>query len=1311
MNDEESKSSIEDVSGTDPSVVAARLPPLTRMGFECPKPKNWQDFQRACVALFREELKDPHAQEYGRHGQKQRGIDILGRRNGDPDHFVGIQCRRVQKPLAEKKIEEDCRAALTIQAGIREIIFATTAPVDTGATDAAISVEKKLRKEGHNVTVALYGWEALQDLIAMHPNASAVFNPALYASATTQQLVTPELVGAFAAQVGQQLAQNLQTGMSFRPVDPGTDEKAAEDPALHAKIDVLRDLFLKDHQTLSAQRLLTELQEATSAVDRPWAAFRLETNLGSIDMELGREQEAAQRFERAFALRPGDSHAVANLALARTIQGRASEAIPLAQHALTMSPRADSAVAYLLQAAARSDWQGDPESLIPDDLKNSLAAAFGLAEFMRRRDLPGWAERTIELYRQHPSSEELKRANGVAVLELAIRHDAMIIGGTPAVSMVQINAAADDVKEVAERFLDIDYKHDHDLRAFISNAAVLLRIAGREKEAEALLVKALGKVPDEPHLTLLLAVIHLARGQQDAALGLLEGTKDPESRMVRAELLANKDPDRALKEVLAVQVPEENARLTRLRFRLIGEIALAAHKQEEIAIAAAGLRTKVGDPFAAELLETRAKLSELGPEAGHQSTQLNALVSRLSPDTDIVTRYDLAYTLMQAGSPASTVTVLEGYIDLNRHSEPGELYLQALAAARHDAEFDLALANAAPELRDHPNLLWTRAARAWNMGDLEAAYSAINKLTEIQPDNAGAALFKIDILARADRITDLAAELDKPLEALDWKRLEDQIRLSGLLAHFGQLDRGIRLAYKLFLSHRDTARAWLSLSSIVLDQGRNLQDKRWDMPAVANHAAIDMTYDDGESRLIIIEPDPELRKLDPDAYEPQHPLVQRLMGAIVGTAVQDDVGRTATVTTLRHKYIARFHVILDDFQKRFPTVAGFRRINIDASTPKGLEPLLNAAKARHDWIEDEQRHYLAGEWPIGLLAYRVGADPIEASAGVVAAGYKLQVATGNHADVQAAGQALIDGAGQGLTLDLAAFWTSWRLQALNALESAFGPIHVPQSVVDRLRTRRDQFDAAISDGIHGAQYQDGMLVMTHIAPDEVRSQRDDIVASLAWLEAHANVCPLIVSDTMPEHLKDEIRSGRSDLFDAIAIATSTGTILISDDLFTRHASGLLTGQQGAWTQMALRVAHEKGAVDFDTYLRWLADLIEGGHSYLGVTGEALAYSAAMDAKNGKVPGRILTLISSAIGGVNAEPRSHLAACMSCLSDWWNDPAAITYRQPATGHLLRQLVRGRKDYREILRTLVNACDRAPGIREYIFGWLRGHFLKV
>jgi hypothetical protein len=136
------------VPGPDFSIRAAQ---------EIPRPKDWQALQRGCVILFQAELQDPHAQEYGRNGQEQRGIDVLGRRNGDPDHFVGIQCRRLATPMKKAKILADCRAAVSIKAGLKEIIFATTCPSDVNATNAAIEVERELRGEGHDLKVVLRG--------------------------------------------------------------------------------------------------------------------------------------------------------------------------------------------------------------------------------------------------------------------------------------------------------------------------------------------------------------------------------------------------------------------------------------------------------------------------------------------------------------------------------------------------------------------------------------------------------------------------------------------------------------------------------------------------------------------------------------------------------------------------------------------------------------------------------------------------------------------------------------------------------------------------------------------------------------------------------------------------------------------------------------------------------------------------------------------------------------------------------------------------------------------------------------------------
>ena len=77
------------------------------------------------------------------------------------------------------------------------------------------------------------------------------------------------------------------------------------------------------------------------------------------------DQEDYRFLPDIEAILAKSSLAPRQLALARTIQGKYQEGIELAKVALNATPRSDQAVSFLLQAAARSGWQGDPEALIP----------------------------------------------------------------------------------------------------------------------------------------------------------------------------------------------------------------------------------------------------------------------------------------------------------------------------------------------------------------------------------------------------------------------------------------------------------------------------------------------------------------------------------------------------------------------------------------------------------------------------------------------------------------------------------------------------------------------------------------------------------------------------------------------------------------------------------------------------------------------------------------------------------------------------------------------------------------------------------
>lgn len=607
----------------------------------------------------------------------------------------------------------------------------------------------------------------------------------------------PEFASQVTAHVFEQIRQ---AGFILTPREIATDS-SDEDPALHARIDVFRDLF-KDHkQLIPAEQGLLSLLRSEALEAKPWARFRFETNLGAIAFELGKESEGIARFEAAYAIRPDNSLAISNLSLVRTLQGCFDEAMELARRALEAEPRTDHAVCYLLQAAACSSWQGTPETLIPADLIGSEPADIGLAEFLRRRNAPGWAERTLELSRRHPETEVFERLKAFAILSLGVNGEGMVIY-PGIVSMADLNTAADNLKALAERYLDIGFANLSELSAHLNNAAASLRLTDRHAECVALLCRGLEKVPLDPVLIRLLASAYAIQGQRKEAIATLESAPDPENQLLQAELISLDKPAVALEALVEIDPAPLKPRLARHRLELIGETALKLGEMEALESAIAALREQFPAEISADLLEFRRELQAgIGQEAVHE--WLLSIAAELPSDADMATRYFLAEEMRNQGLPEDASRLLEDFVDLSRVHPLTTLYLQCLAEARRDQSFRNALASAAPAVREAPAILWTIAVHAWNSDDLDTAFSAAERLVARSPEVAQGRLLKIEILLRQNRLTEVHAELDKPVEALDWRRTEEACRIASLLAHCGYIERAVGFAYRLFLGHRD----------------------------------------------------------------------------------------------------------------------------------------------------------------------------------------------------------------------------------------------------------------------------------------------------------------------------------------------------------------------------------------------------------------------------------------------------------------------------------------------------------------------------
>lgn len=338
---------------------------LERLSVELPKPKDWQALQRNCVVLFRAELNDRNTQEYGRLGQGQNGIDILGRRDGRGDHFVGIQCRRVQKPLRGTDISTDCENALRLEPRLKEIIFATTAPDDAKATDAAMAVEQDLRARGHDIVVTVYGWTGLQSLIAEHDAAYAAFAPWHDGRTARSAEIERALQEALSRVPGLPIAVARSIVEAFG--ETGEDESPGQ-------IERILRRKAEEYQLLKSEIL------KLSAFDQKVAGLR-EQALALID--LGRFDEAELCFSQARDIdrearlkaddvvkqrRASEAETLAATARLAALRGRYQEAVRTCLEAVEVAGGAavSAGASALLLAAAylreEVDRHGEAES-------------------------------------------------------------------------------------------------------------------------------------------------------------------------------------------------------------------------------------------------------------------------------------------------------------------------------------------------------------------------------------------------------------------------------------------------------------------------------------------------------------------------------------------------------------------------------------------------------------------------------------------------------------------------------------------------------------------------------------------------------------------------------------------------------------------------------------------------------------------------------------------------------------------------------------------------------------------------------------
>ena len=133
----------------------------------------WQPFQQMCCDLWRIIYNDRTAQEYGRLGHRQNGVDIFGRIDGG-DKYFGIQCKEKNillpaNKLSISEIKREVGKAMSFSPKLSEYIIAYTGPTDKKLQDEANRLTEENRKIGL-FSVSVCSWDIISGYLSDNIN-------------------------------------------------------------------------------------------------------------------------------------------------------------------------------------------------------------------------------------------------------------------------------------------------------------------------------------------------------------------------------------------------------------------------------------------------------------------------------------------------------------------------------------------------------------------------------------------------------------------------------------------------------------------------------------------------------------------------------------------------------------------------------------------------------------------------------------------------------------------------------------------------------------------------------------------------------------------------------------------------------------------------------------------------------------------------------------------------------------------------------------------------------------------------------------
>jgi tetratricopeptide (TPR) repeat protein len=1234
--------------------------------------------------------------------------------------LVGVQCKGKDADyggvVTEAELKREVEKSKGFRPEIREFILITTAPEDGAIQEAARLLEQKIRAEGRNLAISVWGWGRLQQEISRFPEAVKAFHPD--ASPFTDQILdeTNEIKQLLRSQSGTQAGalagteqRLLRAIESLRPqIAPDTAAVPSPlDKFLNDQIDTYRELILNDRPS-TAIELLTRLRDQVWNEASARIKFRILSNLGAAHHRLGHYDTAADLFLEAFPLNPDDPASIANEIAALLIKGRNTEAYALAADAFAKHPEDTRISLQRLQARVPGEsietvWQS-----LSDSARDEPEILIYRIVAMREAENPQWYGVARDAVRGHPDNQRLRTLDAEGVLERILKADPGAIGvaGQGIPTSTEITAAAETIERSWRQSLD---KETPPVGAFAHNAALLRNILGDSSGAARLLDAALGSGFASEETKRLRISLFRKEGRVAEAIALADTLPDSnQTKIIRADLraqtepskvraiLANRDTFGERRDIVAASLAVIES------FIIEGNFAGALNEAER-------LQSTLPDDPQSPLAIYQAKSARGDKDAGEA---LDEAIELVSEETDFPTRFLVCEALAQAQRFDDVVDLLTG-VTATTFDSPA---LRALVAAAANADRRTGLRELLGKVPEDvlalPFYRSAKVALAVRTGDIRTVEKEIRGYLSVRPRNLNMHLQLLYSLFRQDKLEELRRETARPASEFDGTP-EDFLKLAQFKDDFGDWKEAHDLAYRTLLRHRAKPSVNMGYVGVFLRGGHSTA-LEVSPSTVAADTAVGLVHEDGTKAFYVIESDEALRPTL-DYLAPNHRIAELLLGQPLDAEIVLPDETKAKITWIKPKVLHALHQILENFKNLFPDAEGLERVRLKTDEPVALEPILERVRERHDAVEAVSRFYDSGTLPLALLARSLGSDPVDAFLGLVANGHEIRVCDGTQAERDKAFATIAQNNARGCVVDAVTLHIIRRLHLEDPVEAVCGPIGIVERTalmirdkIHELRKRLDQTDMAIF-------YREGQYYRDETPPEQKRTALATLEEDQKWLSEAAVILPAEgTADPSPEWRAVIQRFG-SEFLDETRAAQSSNRLLLREDQLLRVLAQLKFGIGATWLQPVLMKAVSNDKMSKEAYLRAIVGLIDSRLVFISIDANLLVQALA-GAEGASLPDDFLKL-ASRLGGQKADLQSHINVALRSVAETWFDTRfSPTLRQAVVGRLLENLSKERPpDHLTIIIEMFlqfgrNVLRDSSFIR-YIRDWLRWHFIPV